>query len=162
MRSCARWFALMTVRTRAMDLRRSCLCPTTPDQIIRLRIWREREDVKTWNWNYILFSLEAFPPDIFCTRNWPSSVFSSRSCFWRSSFVLPHNWTVLILVVLDCHPPTRQPCVSQSRVSFFYHLVGVWYVDLRRSSGADTCGLARRARKISDCAAVPALIVVKR
>lgn len=78
---------------------------------------------------YILFNLDAFPPEIFCTLNWPSSVFSSRSCFWRSSFDLPHNWTVLILVVFDCQPPhhtTPQIRVSQRSLfqrfqSFSFH-----------------------------------------
>ena len=129
-------------------------------------IWRERVCVRACGKGvYILFSLEAFPPEIFCTRNWPSSVFSSRSCFWRSSFDLPHNWTVLILVVFDCHPPPpSQPMRFLNPESHsFYHLVRELYADLHKSSGAVvTCDLARRAQNILDCAALPTLMVVKR
>lgn len=128
----------------------------------RVRV-RERE--KGRKGMYILFSLEAFPPEIFCTRNWPSSVFSSRSCFWRSSFDLPHNWTVLILVAFDCHPPTRQPMCFSTRVFHsFYHLVRGLYADFAQVLCCRSllCGLACRARKILGCAAVSALMVVKR
>lgn len=49
--------------------------------------------------SYILVSFEAAPPAIFCTRSWPSSVFSSSSCFLRSSRLLPHSWPAFILAV---------------------------------------------------------------
>lgn len=143
MRSCARWLALMTVRTRAMDLRRSCLCPRDGTKLDRSAQDGERESVRARSRKrmYILFSLEAFPPEIFCTRNWPSSVFSSRSCFWRSSFDLPHNWTVLILVVFDYQPnPHVSPCVSQSEFSFFLpSCPRICMSVLRKSSGVVTC-----------------------
>lgn len=126
---------------------------------------------------YILFSLEAFPPEIFCTLNWPSSVFSSRSCFWRSSFDLPHNWTVLILVVFDCSTPPPPPKSAlhaflqkiQSFHSIFYHLVRGFICLLalqQELCGAVsfTCALSTRRglRNILGCAVVPTLIVVKR
>lgn len=111
-----------------MDLRRSCLKMFPRQNTLKIRFSlgpselkkryedRERESKRERKKKggglrkgkcvmYILFSLEAFPPEIFCTLNWPSSVFSSRSCFWRSSFDLPHNWTVLILVVFDYSQP---------------------------------------------------------
>ena len=43
----------------------------------------------------IFVSLDAEPPAIFWTRNWPSSVFSSLSCFFRSSLFLVHSAPVL-------------------------------------------------------------------
>ena len=128
--------------------------------------WRERERERKAG-VYILFSLEAFPPEIFCTLNWPSSVFSSRSCFWRSSFDLPHNWTVLILVVFDYLrvSPMR---FFQSRVSFFfYHLVWGLSVGFAQKLWCRFVNLCSRssssgAQNILGCAAVPTLMVVKR
>ena len=51
---------------------------------------------------YILVSLEALPPEIFCTRSCPSSVLRSTSCFLRSSLFLPQSWPVLTLAA-DYH-----------------------------------------------------------
>lgn len=43
----------------------------------------------------IFVSLDAEPPAIFCTRNWPSSVFRSLSCFFKSSLFLVQSAPVL-------------------------------------------------------------------
>lgn len=48
---------------------------------------------------HILVSLDAAPPEIFCTRSWPNSVLSSSNCFTRSSLPLPQSWPVFTLVV---------------------------------------------------------------
>jgi membrane-associated PAP2 superfamily phosphatase len=61
-------------------------------EVSGLRCW--------WNWvlwtgeKYIFVSLDAAPPAIFWTRSWPSSVFSSSSCFLRSSLFFVHSWAV--------------------------------------------------------------------
>ncbi len=93
--------ALMTVRTRAIDLRRSCLysqpvsilSPSSPSQLSPSKTLVEQ--------TYILLSFEDAPPAIFWTRSWPSSVFSSSSCFFKSSLPLLHSWPGLTLALVD-------------------------------------------------------------
>ena len=100
-RSCARWLALMTVRTFAIDFRRSwlliktcqlsvvCLLPPPLNSSIDRSVYFQID-------THIFVSLEADPPAIFCTFNCPNSVFNSPSCLWRSSFPLVQSEPVLI------------------------------------------------------------------
>jgi hypothetical protein len=46
-------------------------------------------------------SFEDAPPAIFWTRSWPSSVFSSSSCFFKSSLPLVQSVPGLTLALVD-------------------------------------------------------------
>src|SRR5271155_3521638 len=88
----------MTVRTLAIDLRRSCLRFMSDDGRKRKVIWRGLRGIGA---TYILVSFDAAPPAIFWTRREPSSVFNSLSCFLRSSLFLDQSWPLLTLALVD-------------------------------------------------------------
>lgn len=85
----------MTVRVRAIDLRRSWLFEKICQHLFFFILGR------LLLCSYILVSFEEAPPVIFWTRSCPSSVLSSSSCLVRSSFDLPQSWDDLTRAVDD-------------------------------------------------------------
>lgn len=102
MRSCERWLALMTVRTRAMDLRMSWLW-ARDGLVLFAPLLALHHPLGEW-WEdcaYILVSFDEAPPAIFAVRSCTSSAFRSSSCLVKSSLFLPQSWEAFTLAV-DC------------------------------------------------------------
>lgn len=126
----SRWFWVITVRTCAIDFRTTLLYQTVTEgtrglihtHLLRVSLYNRyhfllylNSGVVFYNRTrtYILDNFEAVPPVTLCTLSCDSSVFSSSSCFMRSSLDLPLNsWAfsfpyiyehILILMLAACN-----------------------------------------------------------
>lgn len=109
--------------------------------------------------SYILVSLEEAPPAIFWVRRPTSSVFSSSSCFLRSSLLLPTSWLALTFPD-DC---SKQPlagkrpgalyCRHRGASSPFWRVVDWAAVCRRRGGWVVVVGrrLKSKRRALAEC-----------